>query len=76
MVLINMCVCVCVCVCVCNPKKYFQNYYFNTFSRNNMKACIKMLNNKIEIETDTSNDEQLKTILELTKEIKRGRGYY
>jgi hypothetical protein len=41
-----------------------------------MKACIKMLNNKIEIETDTSNDEQLKTILELTKEIKRGRGYY
>jgi hypothetical protein len=35
-----------------------------------------MLNNKIKIEIDTSNDEQLKTILELMREIKRGRGYY
>jgi hypothetical protein len=57
-------------------KNIIQKYYFNTFSRNNMKTCIKMLNNKIKIETDTSNDEQLKTILELMREIKRGRGYY
>jgi hypothetical protein len=35
-----------------------------------------MLNNKIKIEIDTSNDEQLKTILELMREIKRGSGYY
>jgi hypothetical protein len=42
----------------------------------NMKTCIKMLNNKIKFEIYTSNDEQLKTISELRREIKRGRRYY
>ncbi len=50
-----------------------KKYYFNTFSKNNMKNA---LNIKIKIEIDTSNDEQLKTISELTREIKRGRKYY
>jgi hypothetical protein len=35
-----------------------------------------MLNNKIKIEIDTNNDEQLKTISKLMREIKRGRIYY
>jgi hypothetical protein len=60
------------------------NYYFNTFSKNNMKRHINMclliclfmfkLYSIIKIEIDISNDELLEIVWESMREIKRCRG--